>query len=910
MRYLYKFNNKITVVVSLFILNRDTMRIRIFTILSLASLLFCNLSTQAKDDVHAAKGMYPSHNNYTSFFQPTQKINAEVLLHNKGFENDPEIGILFNDAPCQNCYELIGERSLTAKTFAIEGSDGKEIKIQSCTAPLHYKDANGKWRTIHSNLHPSGKPGIYAANETEMPVVVDATTHSVALGMGDRKIEMNRNLELVYLSPDGTERSLGQANWDNYTAGDKGAYVTNAWPGVDIEMYVLRGGVKTNFLINKALPEYSMGKLLVRDHMKMASGLFLFASGHKHHTGNIQVRNTSGNKVYGISAVVAFERSHPESTLSNLEYTLVDNSTLDIGIPGTMLNRAASSYPVIVDPLVMDSTSVTVPGSSYTNTVPYTGGCSVVDNVNVPPAITVTNIAFTFDYVATGGALMSNAGTEFFIGSCKSPAATNYYWYCTVFSPGTCTGTDQTIWPDVQTCIPAPTCSTYVLPVTMNLYQTYTATSACDPTYVYASTPLTIIVSGHTVEMQTSAVTGSATICQYTSTQLHATGHYGVGPYTYTWNPGAITGQTVTVSPSTTTTYTCTITDLCGNSDVGTATVNVITDDNLGFTITPNPGCVNNPITITGLGAGPAASYNWIANGSDHPTVTGTQTWTATYTSAAKYDIILNYQNSFCMFPDTESVIIDPLPIVTAGSNTPVCVGGVLLLNASSNDSVTYSWYGPVGFADTKANPMVTHVNIYEAGNYVVTATNKEGCISVPVTVPVAVVSITLGPITSSQTIHSGSSVQLDISGGLYYTWLPNNGTLSNPNINNPLATPVDSVTTYKAIVMNQYGCKDSATVTITLDYSHDFIPTAFTPNNDGMNDVFRLGNARFDRLADFVIYDRWGNVVFQTNDKTKGWDGTVNGQPADMGVYHYMIMVTEPDNSYKQFKGDVTLIR
>ena len=836
--------------------------------------------------------------------------NDEVLVNNKGFEQDPELGVLYEDAPCTDCYELIGKRTLTSKMYAKNGTQGKEVLIQNSTAPMHYKDANGKWRTLHTQLHRSATRGIYAANEQEIPIIVDATQKTLAIGADSRKVELNRNLELVFVAADGAEQSLGIANWNRHTAGNDGVYITNAWAGVDVEMFVIRGGVKTNFIINKPMPEYAGGKLVVRDHMLMAKGLSLYAFGHKEYGGNIEVVDAKGTKVYALSRPIAFEKEHIESSLTQLNYTLQDNNVLDIGIPGSLLNKVAAAYPVVIDPLILDSTTVAVPGSSYTNTIPYSGGCTIVNNLNVPAAITVTDMMFTFTYVATGGAIMSQGAYEFHIAGCKSPTPYAYYWYCNVFYAGTCTGTDQTFFPDVKACIPNPVCSAYVLPVTMYFYQTYTSTSPCSNTYIMATTPLTIIVAGHTVEMLTTTVVGPSTICQGDKTQLSAFGHYGVGPYTYTWTPGSITGQTVTVTPSATTTFTCTITDQCGNTDTLSAPVTVIPNDNKGFTMVPAPACTNSPVTISGLGAGAPSCYNWVAAGSDHPTVSATQTWTAIYTTAGTYKVFLNYQSSFCVFPDSMQLVIQPLPDVTASGNTPVCAGGALLLHAFSLDTVTYSWIGPGSFTSALQNPVIHPVVAADAGTYAVTATNRYGCVSPPSTVDVSVVTIALGTITPNQIIHNGSSVQLDIQGGVFYKWTPDNGTLSNTTINNPVATPIDSVTTYKVVVMNAFGCRDSATVTISLDYSHDFIPTAFTPNGDGLNDVFRVGNAKFERLADFEIYDRWGQLIFKTNDKTKGWDGTFNGEPMDMGVYHYMIMISRPDNTYEQFKGDVTLIR
>jgi gliding motility-associated-like protein len=164
--------------------------------------------------------------------------------------------------------------------------------------------------------------------------------------------------------------------------------------------------------------------------------------------------------------------------------------------------------------------------------------------------------------------------------------------------------------------------------------------------------------------------------------------------------------------------------------------------------------------------------------------------------------------------------------------------------------------------------------------------------------------------VTSSQEILYGTSIQLNAAGGVLYHWVPDDGSLSNNNINNPIATPRDS-TRYIVYSYNEHGCLDTAYVDITVRHSdNDGYPTGFTPNGDGQNDEFRIPPGRVDRLVQFTIYNRWGEIVFQTNDKNKGWDGHHNGAPQDMGVYFYEIIVAHSDGANKMLKGSVTLIR
>jgi gliding motility-associated-like protein len=165
--------------------------------------------------------------------------------------------------------------------------------------------------------------------------------------------------------------------------------------------------------------------------------------------------------------------------------------------------------------------------------------------------------------------------------------------------------------------------------------------------------------------------------------------------------------------------------------------------------------------------------------------------------------------------------------------------------------------------------------------------------------------------VTGSTTIKFGDKLQLYSSNELKYMWTPNDGTLTNNNINNPVASP-SVTTTYTVFGMDTYGCVDSVSLTITVDSTmNEFVPSGFTPNGDGLNDVFRPTFLKYQKLVEFSVYNRWGQKVFSTSNKDEGWDGTFNSQPQDMGVYFYNIIVSRAGYSNNQiYKGEVTLIR
>ena len=113
-------------------------------------------------------------------------------------------------------------------------------------------------------------------------------------------------------------------------------------------------------------------------------------------------------------------------------------------------------------------------------------------------------------------------------------------------------------------------------------------------------------------------------------------------------------------------------------------------------------------------------------------------------------------------------------------------------------------------------------------------------------------------------------------------------------------------------ITSTQYGCIDTTYITVIIEPDFAFyIPNAFSPNDDGINDTFN-GKGIFIKDYEMMIYDRWGNLIFYTNDINKPWDGKAN-QGADMAqrdVYIYVVNLTDILRKKHSYKGTVTLVR
>jgi gliding motility-associated-like protein len=157
--------------------------------------------------------------------------------------------------------------------------------------------------------------------------------------------------------------------------------------------------------------------------------------------------------------------------------------------------------------------------------------------------------------------------------------------------------------------------------------------------------------------------------------------------------------------------------------------------------------------------------------------------------------------------------------------------------------------------------------------------------------------------------IKYGKSLQLLVNGARMYNWTPVSS-LNNPNISYPIATPTEP-TMYVAAGIGSNGCRSYDTVRVGIDYRDKlFIPSAFSPNGDGKNDVFKVANLTFQRIMEFRVFNRWGQEIFNTTSSETGWDGTWKNVEQDMGNYQYIIRVGYPDGLVETYKGDVTLVR
>ncbi len=253
-----------------------------------------------------------------------------------------------------------------------------------------------------------------------------------------------------------------------------------------------------------------------------------------------------------------------------------------------------------------------------------------------------------------------------------------------------------------------------------------------------------------------------------------------------------------------------------------------------------------------------------------------------------------------------------------ASSNSPICEGATLQLNAVSlTPNVTYEWTGPNGYTSSLSNPQIVNATINRTGRYKVVA-QANGCVSEPDSIDVIVHPnpiVNLGPdlqlLPPAQQVLNPIITNGPIS---QYTWTPNQN-LSCSNCPSPTATVLSSIT-YQLAVRNNNGCvgRDDIHITALCERSLVYIPNAFVPNG-GANSVFRIRSAGSLVVKHFRIFNRWGELIFErtnfpTNDIAYGWDGRINGTLINPDVFVYSAEVQCENGAIFTFKGNVTLLR
>lgn len=405
-------------------------------------------------------------------------------------------------------------------------------------------------------------------------------------------------------------------------------------------------------------------------------------------------------------------------------------------------------------------------------------------------------------------------------------------------------------------------------------------------------------VSFQTVEVYTSptvTVKGPTVTCP--NYQIKLTAH---GANTYSWNTGSTTSVSIVIQTATAVTY-----SLSGNTNgcVTHTTVTVLQKrpDILitGGNVTVCPGTA---VTLTASGA---TYYVW-TSGSNASTTVITPTQTTTYS-------VQGMDTKACTNTNTVTVTVQTKTVFVEFSYpSPVCENTQTLAPIWAAGSDSSGKFSSFFFAVDSVSGKVDLTSVGAGIYYVNYSLPKSACTqSASSLASLTVVAAAPLNLTKDLSITPGSSVTLQASGGVNYNWSPASY-LSCTNCPEPVASPPENIT--YCVVSDSASCvaKACVTISVTCETKSDYsMPNAFTPNADGINDEYCLrGWSACLNSFHIMIYDRWGEKVFESSDPDFCWNGVYKNLALGSDVYVYVANLIRTDGISLSKKGNISLLR
>jgi len=440
--------------------------------------------------------------------------------------------------------------------------------------------------------------------------------------------------------------------------------------------------------------------------------------------------------------------------------------------------------------------------------------------------------------------------------------------------------------------------------ITVNPLQTTTYTATYTWNGCSAIDSATVIVN-----LQPTVSVNSDTICNGDTTMLTATPSIIGG--TYQWSNNQ-TLESINVNPGLPgTTYSVVYTLIgCTAQASGTVTVNPVPV----LSIAPVIICFGETATLTAVPNLPGGSFLWASSGETSSSISVTPLVTTNYSAT--------YTLTGCTSPVASAqVTVKPLPLMEFTADTTY---GCIPLNVTftpnfMNPSTTYQWISSNGFTGIAAQPQILYT---VGGCYDVSVIGTlNGCIdSSSVNDYICVQNYPTAEFNVSTLLFTETSQSVDFEnnslGATSYVWDFGDGEFSTEFSPSHLFMGTGSGFEITLIASTSMGCIDSTSIAIAPQQGGIYyIPNSFTPDGDIYNQVFKpLFTAGFDIYQyNMLIYNRWGDVIFETNNLEMGWDGSfgLNGGDALPGTYTYKINIKVPDNDDRMIiTGHVNLIR
>jgi len=533
--------------------------------------------------------------NYLTFRSRAPKITEELrTMTPVEFHSHPEFGVLPYNAPCEDCYELLDKRTDTTKYYVENGTFGGKFYSQTLLGVFHYNE-NGVTKTYDGHLQPV-TASYYSGKNQDTPTFIDTDSKTTGFVYHGERFSFNNNLSLYKVMLDGSEVSMGTANWSLYTIGEDGMRIIDAWPNIDITVDFALDKIKTNYIIKNSIGDLSAVKYLkFSDDLLLPNGTTIHEGDTEqydednHRFGNYLISNSSNVEQFEIKPAFGYDASEIKEHSRNFFYEL-ENNSLSLFVPAhNWLGNTSTVYPVTIDPQVTSSATFTAGWKSFQYNGAWcgaSGSCNYNLVVARPPNSTITGTTFSAQYESLGGYCVWNCyrseAAFKIVNTCgASPAPATTFWNCNNASAGVCSASNVNVFSELGACLGAA-CSGNVTFQIQNSYCYCSSGGNCgDNCQWMPNNTWSMTLIGTNLQTLGNSATGngSQTItpvsCSGTNVTLNPSATFGVPGFTYAWSNGA-TSPTLTLPGYTVYTaggYSCVVTDACGVTRTATFTV-------------------------------------------------------------------------------------------------------------------------------------------------------------------------------------------------------------------------------------------------------------------------------------------------------------------------------------------------
>lgn len=336
-----------------------------------------------------------------------------------------------------------------------------------------------------------------------------------------------------------------------------------------------------------------------------------------------------------------------------------------------------------------------------------------------------------------------------------------------------------------------------------------------------------------------------------------------------------------------------------------------------GFKSSPSVICANSPALLVDTSYvqyGTLNQWNWNFNQGAELIQTSDSTLTKSFPAGTlQIKLTVGTMEGCLSDPVSKTLNITEKPS-TRIAGTDACYGDMVQLNAGNPTPAIpiRQWYWFTGDGQTDSTAQIQH--LYTSGGVftaAVYAVNNAGCSSDTATVDIHIYQ-TKAKIGNDTVVAFGQPLQLQASGGDFFQWTPAAG-LNNPTIANPVAMLDKNLPNIQYIVTATvaFGCPTYDTIQIKAYKGPAiYMPNAFSPDNNGVNDLFHPVPVGLRSIDYFEVFNRLGQRVYESHTIGNGWDGTLNGKPQPMGTYVWMIKGIDYLGNIQNQTGTVVLIR